>query len=87
MNKLIVESDSHGWLELDEPVTVDFAALIRREFRRIPWPPVGINQIMGYPVEIVDRRPPKPTTRRILIDAAYPKPGQPTRPDPGRRSI
>ena len=68
MNRIVIESDTHGWLELDQPIEIDYAAIIRREFRRVPWPPFGVRTFMGEPVEVVDRRPPKPTTRRILID-------------------
>lgn len=82
MSRLIIESDTHGWLELDRPVSMPLAAAIRAEFAKVPWPPSRSLTLMGEPVEVVDRRPREPTTRRILLDRGP----RPTRPDPGRVS-
>ena len=72
MSRFVIESDTHGWLELDTPVSMEFAASVRREFRRISFPPLVGTLFFGEPLEIVDRRPAKPMTRRILIDVSAP---------------
>ena len=73
MSRLVIESDTRGWYEPDDPLTPDEAEIMRREFARYPWPPVQASMagftIMGKPVVIEDRRPkPSRTVTRVDID-------------------
>jgi len=68
VSKIVVLTDRTGYYEFDEPVPQSYAAIMQREFRKMPWPPMKGLLIWGEPVEIEDRRPAEPTVRRIDID-------------------